>query len=1618
MKYIVLFFIFVTTLFSGVNSLFLYNIDSINNKDIYIPLPDNQIIARDEDVIYLLIKANETLLIKDFLEEDSSINVSLSLDGKLFKKAKNIANKTKELKYRNLFDKAIAYKIFYKKENTLSLFTTNKDIHKSKLNTNDLLLDANEVTVHSLDGNIKKNYYTFNKNDEFIIEIEKEGTLELLVRESITPLHSIGNNRHKILITDENHQSTTWNYVSSLNKNNLQGSSPVSNTASYFLHLHKGKNYFKVQVFNDTLVRVKYYHANLINDMNDNSIWTVPPSYAQINQDSWKNTNLNDGLKRYNSINNIAKQLAHSPQHSAFVNSAKKSIYLGELYPSEIPFKSQLKYKMSASPSLYLEDELELELLSAEQNFYDIVDISAFKNSMFVDIPYQNSLQITGDKHQLTLRKLYFKVREFKLDKALLHQIKLTLPEIEKYNKILISGFTDSIDTNSNNQLLSEKRSSSVKNALVSLGIPKENIFTYSHGEGESEIITDDNMYESSNRMVKITVLHTDYKNKDLVYTFKETLVEDLEIEINLYGENLDEAEKLNLYVDDEIFMRMDYNQDNKYQDFSYNKEMMAYKRVVQETSSKKVLSVLKNVEDLELVNELSTTLITIPKGSKSIRFTRENRGQSKDSKVSISLRIPKNKLFVDSNYALNNIYHGTYKAFASSVKDELFLDFDSWYEHTHGLRLWMKQKVSRVYDTIEIDDIPNKKDLDYADKLLQNNDLVTATHIAKHALILCENPKLQKQAYNILLNATLEPTKKIVWHLIYFLQTKSSGSLKVVSKNLYNEGKLKLSLDSLMLLRRNEIDDAMACNLFIMENNTKMSKEFCHDEEEDVLSVTSFLKKKEDLQEKLRYKNYFIKEKSLVKNFSGLQKLYTKRTKKNTHIYRATWAQPLELNVSGSREIEFKVHVKPSQTDKYRWVRIEDNGVVYHYPITNFKASEFSVMKPSDQEISSENSIKIILDDSTHNLKIHGYTQDLFISFNSRKVLQEEIIPLKQQIFKTTGYKFEKIFKHQSLDTIEYATSLLWNYDKASPTYRYHAIAQALVLSEITTDKAVKRILNIITPYHLFQKYDSLGNVSGLYSMNIPNWNPISQVQKNRTPFLEKINDYDFVLSGNNYKKLHMEGDQKISFLFKQIKPKYLTATPIVFGITLDEKDEMLLSIEDFDIPLTKSFVLGNGEHSVKMRLIDPYSTSYLGVNILDTKSEIVKNKTRIFKISDTKEPIFIQDIGPKLFRVEKQYSNEYNSSFEYIFFKEPKEYIVKIKDTHKGDSTLLNITQMVIDPVVTPLNKYMRENSNVQSFTDNRNKGIDENADMSDMLYSYDNIFENINHTCSLGANILSYDTSGEDVQENDTTSSVTIEGYCRKRINDSLYLKGHYYIRNFENPLYTFEHKAYIKLPIWNMYSTVETNIYFQDNDYLKKNIAIRAKLMKRDRFNNGFRHEYGLGVFKYFLDDGIASLYDYDIDPLVYSKYKQNHQYGINYNYNLSYRIYNDLELRLDNQINTNEAVNIFDNTKIKASIAHLAYPFYFKAFYDNRYYFEDLDRREGYFLNRIGLKLKYDKFFDTNRVSVEAQIVQKLETKEFQFSLGLVWHFSSNKIYYNFDPDEIAFKNLRILNEDY
>ncbi|HIB77334.1 MAG TPA: OmpA family protein [Flavobacteriales bacterium] len=106
----------------------------------------------------------------------------------------------------------------------------------------------------------------------------------------------------------------------------------------------------------------------------------------------------------------------------------------------------------------------------------------------------------------IPVNNIFFSIGSDELLSISNSEIKRLSEFINTYNRsVVLSGHTDNTGTIENNQILSEKRANSVKQALINLGCNKEQLQTKGYGEMNPVASNDSKLGRQKNRRVELT---------------------------------------------------------------------------------------------------------------------------------------------------------------------------------------------------------------------------------------------------------------------------------------------------------------------------------------------------------------------------------------------------------------------------------------------------------------------------------------------------------------------------------------------------------------------------------------------------------------------------------------------------------------------------------------------------------------------------------------------------------------------------------------------------------------------------------------------------------------------------------------------------------------------------------------------------------------------------------------------------------------------------------------------------------------------------------------------------------------------------------------------------------
>lgn len=1614
MRYLVIGLMTLINLLSAnIDPVAVSNVKKLKHQHVIMPLPQEQLVQADpteggayrfsaKEPLLLLLKPFEKLYLQHSESNLSELTLETSLDGRLFVEGRYAIQPDGNMTLSNPFKTLLAVRITAEHENAVRVYTSFDDSLLNDLDTTQLALPGEKVSLYTRSQRHKDIYYAFGREKKFSLPIKGPGTLRLSMRTPVDALDALGKHRQRILVKYAGKERILEsNSAVSMDYTDEEKRQYLSYAAAHYIPLSEGENNITLHTYDEILLQGELLHQNIINPLNKGNIaWDVGEKAFKVNQPRWKNSNADDGMKRMDSLWSAASSLHDSRQRSDLFESARAGTVMKRLYPTKIPDKGRLLHADYGSYRLYLEAE------RAERNripeAFDLTALNALDRGTFVEVPEEVPVEREPSYLEL-LEKFYFRTRQYRLDRKLARQVEQILPRISASKEIHVFGYTDSTGDKQMNDKLSLQRCESIRDAMIQGGVPAEDIQLYPMGEKGQSVPTADGTKEISNRRVEVKIRNKVEKNRWLEYHFPQPLEQETRIEVTV----LKKGEKTALIyadVDGRHRAILRYGSEEPYENYALSQALTAVQKLdaQEERKAEQTLSYLRGTSVLPLLKETGSMTLILPKGSRYIRISRAKE----TDEVHVALSQQSSTLYRDSDYALGKEYSGTYRRFAASLQQSLPVeaDFDPWYEHTHPLRQWMLLRLQEAEVNLNCDEVPGEEQLMYAYHLAESDGEATALQIAKHTLLLSMDSGLRQRAYRLLLSLSKEPEEKLVWQVVYFAKTASPTALKAISEGLQEAGNSALALDAIILLEQNEEYRQRAYTLAMDMNNPRLAGFFT----DRTVDPEAFLLEKRDVLEAFRHQGVLNTYELHVSGASGMALLSTKTGTPMMRRYRATMEQPVTIDVEGPVELHLDVR-RMHPVESHGWMSVEADGIPYHFPLVKTEMSDSLKVLPERTGVSHKNSLKLRLDKGHHRLKLHGYKDPLLIGLWAKAADKEPIRALDQQLLRTSDFDPDIWVRAEAKPSLVYSTALLWNYTHATYQHRYHAQAQAIMFEDGVQDPYIRSILSTIRQYSSFSPVAFLETPAGFSELKIPRWSPQSKIQQQRTPLIEGIENYDVIMTGADRRVINIQGGQHLSVELTQLRPLYLPVSPLSFAVSLDGEKEEMVSLNGPKQRWKKEFSLRPGEHSLKVRLVDPLSTHYLGMNVIDDAKGIDPTVRQRYFITTQDTPVTVHEEGPKLLRIDEMGLDEVVHK-RYLYLPEQRQYHHKILPTGGNKESLVRVYELQFDPL-KKAPKIVRNLPNIRPLASwHVPEPIVLGEDDLDVpsLQSHE-------LTCSLELAIRNEELSSDDDPDSRAERVAELGEYCRKRVSRDLYLRQHYFTRLYANPLLALTHKGYFKVPMENTWGILELNAYMQESNYRFKNLNVKGELFIKEPLFPQWRHIYGAGAFKHFMDYGTPG--KEALDPLVYSRYKRDHQHGGYLWYELYYRPFDDMEFGVESKVTSNEDFGITDNVRIKPMIRHLAYPFYTSVYLDSRRYFEDRDRPNAYNVNRFGAKLRYDTFFETNRLQLQGEVVHKIENADTQFTLQLIWHFSDDRRRYNFMPDEKLFDNLWLRLEE-
>jgi len=1478
---------------------------------------------QDNKSIDFLLKADEKLYI---YSDSNCCYIDTSNDAILFKR-EYLRYQNGRYEYENNQPRDIGVRLYCPKDTNITIKTSYNPAILENYKADDTPLNLNKKRVIRVSQAKSQLYYYLPPYCKSSFDINSSGTLYIQARAIFKASDILSKDRIKISIK-VNSKTTPIEITPKASFDYIDdvNQTIVSKESIFSFRLPKKHNKITISSKYPILMWAKLYHDNMFADsLNLNWLEFDTNSF---NIDRWRNSIRDGGLQRKRAILSQAQKLP-SIERKKLQNIATHSTFFAPLEPSYIPSKSKYRY------------------------------IYHSQNKLFADKNYLKETKLSFNQSLVALNSI-------KRDRF------TTLSKPKKTYRVPTKRILGYIYTDDNSSI-----STQVSN-LIQYISSKEKIILEGREEGIKpikSIFRDLNIstkeYINKRLINSVLIYSSGYSKapKRVSYHF-DKLKYPRDIKIALYSD-VNTTQTVTMYIDNHKTTLI-YNPHSPFLKYTINPaNNLCYPL--------DTIKILNNSKDGKLLSRVGVLYLTLPKGTKKLEF-------DANSHIAIALREEKSSIYKDDPKALAYRYKNSYKRFIKSLYSAIPKHFDSWYEHTHPLRLWILSQLSNVSKSIKKENYRYSEIKELIDRSKRYNDYLMLKQIAKSALFFTKDKKIRKFALDTLLKYSNSSSEKLRYYATYFVKDRSATALKLLADKLYTQGKIKLSLDCYLMLNRSREIKAKISQLSLLKGYYRLKR---YIDSMPIYPFDRLIIDKRAILLSPQYRYGVYKAIDIYSNF-GNSLIYSPSLDKKFYLSKCSIDRATTIHIDKPSTLE--IQVRTTNLSPLRWLKIEIDNKEYLYPIvisniSNSLKATISTAQTLYLTIPKRATIRLFSDSSP-----------LLISIKAKEALLSEIKPLREQLFK-------EHFIYKKPLSIGYISQLLQELFSKNQTKRFRAKIVGYLLSKKRDNYKYNRFIYLLKRGTKFSYISTIANSNGYYNLiSKEPFKPISNIQKSRKVLLGDIKDYTALLYGNKELNIHSKGSEYVEIRAKEIVPKFFIKEPLKVLVRVDNNQSRVIELNSSKDSFNLKYHLTDCEHNIKISPINPSSIQYLGVEIFDNNKKVRLNSKKRYFYTSKANPISIDSVGPALFRVEEL--NATNEKLYYRFYLDTKLYRVSLPPTIDSNLSLIRVAKFQINRDY--INRKYISNRVITPLLKKR----------LDILYSLPKAINNqeynitLSPTYSLSLSSKSINISSEDSKKSSNKSVVEFSLSRRERLDKDSYLRNKFLVRFYDKPMVGLKNRLYTKLPQTDTYFKGSLDLYLQDR---LVNLKAISYIFKKRKIDPNTTQLYGVGAFGYLMNKNKGD--KEDIDPLVWSRYKSQHRYGLDWEYKLGYKWFDNLFLAYNLGVRTNENILSIDKIKQDIDIVGHNSDIDWRASYTNSLYLKDSDRDSLYIKNSLDLTLRYDKFIDTNRFELRSSIKYDIENRKSTLNLQGVFHFGSKQKYrYNFAPDEKLFGNIKNIEE--
>ena len=202
-------------------------------------------------------------------------------------------------------------------------------------------------------------------------------------------------------------------------------------------------------------------------------------------------------------------------------------------------------------------------------------------------------------------------------------------------------------------------------------------------------------------------------------------------------------------------------------------------------------------------------------------------------------------------------------------------------------------------------------------------------------------------------------------------------------------------------------------------------------------------------------------------------------------------------------------------------------------------------------------------------------------------------------------------------------------------------------------------------------------------------------------------------------------------------------------------------------------------------------------------------------------------------------------------------------------------------------------------------------------------------------------------------------------------------------------------------------------FLQNNRVAWSLSADADVVWRQAIDGRTTQAFEAGLFARHLSldqQSAASLRNLDLD--IYSRYRDDHRYGLNAAWRLGHTPWLDTRWRLEAAAQTNKNLSI-DRASLTTGWEQLFGDIVVRSSYRRTRFFTDNDRARGRWGDTLRFSAEWDRFrVAGNRVELGVRATYRIDSRDFSGAVAMTWHFGPGRSYSDFAPGEIEFETLR------